>query len=507
MEPELIGGRYRVSRPVGRGGMGTVWLCEDELLRREVAVKQVGLLPGESATDSARALREARTSAALSHRNVVTVYDVVEEADTLHLVMEYVPSRSLAEMIEQDGPLDPALVARIGAQVADGLAAAHAVGITHRDVKPGNVLVSEDGTAKISDFGIARATREQTLTQSGFVTGTPSYFSPELARGAHPDPSADVWALGATLYAAVEGRPLYQKRANPVAVLHDIATTLPTRPSRAGDLEQPLMRMLDRDPDSRWSMAAAAQSLHRLADQLNQDGTREYTRSEPPPAAPEPVSTQEPPRPPSHRRRYLVLAAALLLVLAGGIAYAAQLGGSKRPGPATAAGTRSPHHRAGGSPTGTRSPHHQPSPGPTGTPSDRGQGAGQSTGAATHQAGHKRASSTGHAQPPAGQGGKVAFLRTYYSTVPDDLDAGWSMLGPDEKSVGRGSYDRFWGSMASVEVSDIATTAGSHTADITLTYHYKDGRVVVERQRLTLVRSAGGHWLIDKDQVLSSRTR
>src|SRR3954447_157604 len=198
MQPDLIGGRYRVRSPIGRGGMGTVWLCRDEKLQRDVAVKQVGRLPGESMTDSARALREARSSAALSHRNVVTVFDVVEESDAIWLVMEYVPSRSLSEIIREDGPLDPAVVAQIGAQIADGLAAAHALGTVHRDVKPGNVLIREDGVPKISDFGIARNAADPALTQSGFVTGTPSYFSPELATGHAPSPAADVRALGAT---------------------------------------------------------------------------------------------------------------------------------------------------------------------------------------------------------------------------------------------------------------------------------------------------------------------
>jgi serine/threonine protein kinase len=238
--------------------MGTVWLARDETLRRDVAVKQVGLLPGASATDSARALREARSSAALSHRNVVTVFDVVEEHAAIWLVMEYVPGRSLAEIVAEDGPLDPGRVAEIGAQVAEGLAAAHALGVVHRDVKPGNVLIREDDTAKISDFGIARSVGDPALTQSGLLTGTPSYFSPELARGAAPSPASDVWALGATLYTAVEGSPPYPPHDNPVAVLHDIASQQPLPPGRAGFLEPALVRMLDRSPDSRWSMADAA---------------------------------------------------------------------------------------------------------------------------------------------------------------------------------------------------------------------------------------------------------
>ncbi|MFL5007325.1 MAG: serine/threonine-protein kinase, partial [Microvirga sp.] len=355
MQPDLIGGRYRVGSAIGQGGMGTVWLCRDEKLQRDVAVKQVGRLPGESMTDSARALREARSSAALSHRNVVTVFDVVEESDAIWLVMEYVPSRSLSEIIREDGPLDPAVVARIGAQVADGLAAAHAMGTMHRDVKPGNVLIREDGVAKISDFGIARNAGDPALTQSGFLTGTPSYFSPELATGHPPSQAADVWALGATLYAAVEGRPPYRPRENPVAVLHDIATGQPPRPQHAGFLEEPLRRMLDRDPKSRWSMADAAHSLNRLARLHAAERTREntvafahttasQTAANPEPAAaspspgapvgaeesaPRPVHPVPPPGDDGGPRRrglgYALLAAAALLVLIGGIAFVSSL--------------------------------------------------------------------------------------------------------------------------------------------------------------------------------------
>jgi len=361
MQPDLIGGRYRVESAIGQGGMGTVWLCRDETLHRSVAVKQVGLLPGESVTDSARALREARSTAALSHRNVVTVFDVVEEAGAIWLVMEHVPGRSLSEIIREDGPLPPATVADIGAQVADGLAAAHAAGTMHRDVKPGNVLVRDDGLAKISDFGIARNAGDPALTQSGFLTGTPSYFSPELARGADPGAGTDVWALGATLYAAVEGRPPYEAKANPVAVLHDITSTQPPRPRRAEFLEPALLRMLDRDPESRWSMADAAHGLRRLADANSPERTRENTRKDPasarfaapataaaavaPAAAPASGRGQEPgpsrtsaspgsatpkqsPGRPRPRRRgpvYALLVLLALLLVLGGVAFAASL--------------------------------------------------------------------------------------------------------------------------------------------------------------------------------------
>ncbi len=172
-----------------------------------MAVKQIGALPGEAA-DLARALREARSSAALQHPNVVSVFDAIDEGETIWLVMEYVPSRTLSQLVRDDGPLDPRRAAALGAQVADGLALAHERGTVHRDVKPGNVLVREGDHAKISDFGIARSnTDDEHRTQTGLMTGTPAYFSPELARGADPAPASDVWALGATLYAAVEGHP------------------------------------------------------------------------------------------------------------------------------------------------------------------------------------------------------------------------------------------------------------------------------------------------------------
>ena len=292
MAPEIIAGRYVVLRVVGRGGMGAVWLCRDELLGREVAVKQVGVLPGESVPDLARALREARSSAALRHPHVVSIFDAVEADDHIWLIMEYVSGETLSELIAREGRLDPERVAAIGAQVADGLAAAHARGTVHRDVKPGNVLITGD-TAKISDFGIARTQGDDPLTRSGLVMGTPLYFSPELARGADPSSAADVWALGATLYTAVEGVPPIADRGNPIATLAAIAETRPPLPQHAGFLTNPIGRMLDPNPASRWSMVDAAHALRRLHDQHRPPGTRATTR----PVAPAPSASPAPPAP------------------------------------------------------------------------------------------------------------------------------------------------------------------------------------------------------------------
>ncbi len=508
MTPEVIGDRYRVKRAIGRGGMGTVWLCTDGLLGRDVAVKQVGLLPHQSAPDSARALREARSSATLNHKNVVSVYDIVETEGSIWMVMEYVPSRTLAQIVREDGPLPPERVADLGAQVADGLAAAHAAGTIHRDVKPDNILVGEDGTAKIGDFGIARMDGDQPLTQSGFVTGTPSYFSPELAEGHDPGPASDVWALGATLYGAVEGSPPYPPEPNPVAMLRTIASRPPARPRRAAFLESALTRMLDRDPASRWSMPDAAHALRRLADRHGTDGTREGTAafSAPPAAAPDPSPAPLPEAPDTarpagrpgrtaagrdrdrgRRRSALLplLAVLAAVLLAGGVGLA--LVGLPH-GPDQGAGGGRQAAGTTQQPSADPSGHHSsaPSSAPA-SPGGGGSGGGGSGGDAA-------------AASPA------AFLHDYFRTAPQDLDAGWSRLGPAEKRVGRASYDRFWRSIDSVDLADVRPGPSGSTVDVTLTYHFASGKVVAERQRLKLIRSPGGGYLINNDDVLSSRT-
>ena len=502
MQPELIGGRYRVQSAIGQGGMGTVWLCQDETLRREVAVKQVGLLPGESVTDSARAFREARSSAGLSHRNVVTVFDVVEEAGAIWLVMEHVPGRSLSEIIKQDGPLEPSVVADIGAQVAAGLAAAHQAGTMHRDVKPGNVLVREDGVVKISDFGIARSHGDPALTQSGFLTGTPSYFSPELARGAEPGSGTDVWALGATLYAAVEGRSPYEQKTNPVAVLHDITSGQPPRPRRAEFLEPALLRMMDRNPDTRWSMDDAAHGLRRLADSNTAGGllpgaagvVAPSTQVERPSPEPVPAAAPvDPPGPsydggPGRRSRgpvYAVLAAVALLLVIGGVAFAA----SQRSDP-DSAGPSGGESSAATSPSASTSRKQSKSPSPSAqdTPSQV-----PSTPAASP-------TPTRSSKPAAGAGvaAQKAFLADYFAQAPGGTDEGWAMLTPGyQATVGRGSYDGFWRTIESVSVGDV-TSAGDGTVRAALTYTKTNGGTTTE-QHLIQLQESGDGYLIDGD--------
>ncbi|MDT7785461.1 MAG: eukaryotic-like serine/threonine-protein kinase, partial [Pseudonocardiales bacterium] len=214
-----IGGRYTLLERVGSGAMGVVWRARDEVLAREVAVKQ--LITG----DHQRAMREARNAARLHHPHAIAVFDVVGTDDEEPwIVMEYLPSHSLSALIAERGPMKPAQAASIGAKVASALAAAHAAGIVHRDIKPGNVLIGHDGTVKITDFGIAKSAGDGTLTETGMISGTPAYLAPEVARGEQPDEASDVFSLGATIYTAIEGESVFGPSDNSFGLIYRAAS-------------------------------------------------------------------------------------------------------------------------------------------------------------------------------------------------------------------------------------------------------------------------------------------
>ncbi len=263
-----LAGRYRLLSVLGRGGMGTVWRATDETLDREVAIKEIRLHPSltdeERSTAYARMMREARASARLGHPGVVTVHDVVVHDDRPWLVMELVPSRSMQDIMDEDGPQPPQRVAALGRQLAGALRAAHAVGILHRDVKPANVLVTADGRAVLTDFGIAQLSGDATLTRTGMVMGSPAYMAPERVKGEAAGPASDVWALGATLYAVVEGKAPHH-RSDAMAVLAAIMTLDAPPPRQAGELSPLLTAMLDRDPARRPDIDRVEQELGRLA--------------------------------------------------------------------------------------------------------------------------------------------------------------------------------------------------------------------------------------------------
>src|SRR6476661_1602948 len=253
----LVAGRYRLLSQIGGGGMGTVWLAQDELLGRHVAIKQVlspaSVSPQEADQQRQRALREGRIAARLSHPHAISVYDVALESGQPWLVMEYLPSRSLAEVLSADGVLRGDLVAQIGAQVADAMAATHAAGIVHRDIKPANVLIGEgvpvEGLVKITDFGISHASGDVTLTQTGQITGTPAFLAPEVAQGREMTEASDVYSLGATLYTCLEGQPPFGVEENALAMLHRVAGGEIVAPQRSGALTRPLVAMLAAEPD------------------------------------------------------------------------------------------------------------------------------------------------------------------------------------------------------------------------------------------------------------------
>ncbi|MFD9504497.1 serine/threonine-protein kinase [Streptomyces sp. NPDC060035] len=278
----LLAGRYRLGAVLGRGGMGTVWRAADETLGRTVAVKELRF---PSAIDEdekrrliTRTLREAKAIARIRNNSAVTVYDVVDEDDRPWIVMELIEGKSLAEAIREDGTLTPRRAAEVGLAILDVLRSAHREGILHRDVKPSNVLISDDGRVVLTDFGIAQVEGDPSVTSTGMLVGAPSYISPERARGHKPGPPADLWSLGGLLYASVEGCPPYDK-GSAIATLTAVMTEPLDPPKNAGPLEEVIYGLLARDPEQRLD-DAGARAL--LTDVIN--APEQPERPVPPPA-------------------------------------------------------------------------------------------------------------------------------------------------------------------------------------------------------------------------------
>src|SRR5215218_1153739 len=282
----VLARRYHLLRVLGRGAMGAVWEAEDTFLRRTVAVKEVvipgSLSPDERAVSVERTMREARAIARLGHPNVVTLFDVLDEDARPWVVMELVPSRSLAEVIKEDGPLHPLRVATVGLAILGALEAAHAAGITHRDVKPGNILLGHDGRVKLTDFGIARAAGDDTITGTGLLVGSPSYIAPEIVRGEPGGSPADLWGLGATLYAAAEGRAPFSG-GDAMETLAKVVQEPPTPYEKSRTLVPALAAMLDKDPKRR---AGPVDARRLLLDVLRggEEGVAAAGRAGPAPA-------------------------------------------------------------------------------------------------------------------------------------------------------------------------------------------------------------------------------
>lgn len=327
---EVFAERYRRVRSLGSGAMGEVWLAEDTLLGRPVAIKQLRTDPDGTLDEwGQRMRREARVAAQLNHPNAVAIYDLVVVEEQPYVVMEYVPGDSLARRIRLAGKLSPEQAARWIGQVAGALEAAHARGIVHRDVKPANILITPYGAAKLTDFGIARSAQDVSQTQSGILVGTPAFLAPEVARGGDPSPASDIWSLGATLYSAVEGRPPFGSGVdNPLAVLARIGSEPVPPPSSAGWLAPLLTALLDRDPTRRPTAAQVRAALT--------SATHDTELTQPGPTAalfaPRPVYAPPPAARASRRSRWLVPAiVAAAFVVAGGVVAAVVLLSSSAP--------------------------------------------------------------------------------------------------------------------------------------------------------------------------------
>ncbi|MEU8519688.1 serine/threonine-protein kinase [Streptomyces sp. NBC_01216] len=346
----MLAGRYRLGETIGRGGMGKVWRAHDEVLHRTVAVKE--LTAGRFVAEAdrlvlhARTQKEARAAARITHPGVVTVHDVLEHDDRPWIVMQYVDGPSLADATKEAGTITPHEAARIGLHVLGALRAAHAAGVLHRDVKPGNVLLARDGQVLLTDFGIAAIEGDSTITRTGELVGSIDYLAPERVRGGDPGPASDLWSLGVTLYTAVQGGSPF-RRSSPISTMQAVVTEEPPYPEKAGPLAPVIAALLRKDPEHRPRADEAGRMLLDAMEgrapaeaqsfvptqRVAQEELASVTTELPAPAHPAPTPSPLPPpagypAPPDAgkgrgRWRTAVLAAVLAGVVAGGAVFAA----------------------------------------------------------------------------------------------------------------------------------------------------------------------------------------
>ncbi|MDX6313324.1 MAG: eukaryotic-like serine/threonine-protein kinase [Streptomyces sp.] len=379
--PGVIVGRYRITGRLGRGGMGTVWRAEDELLGRQVAVKEL-LLDDDMPDDerrgrSERALREARAAARIKHPHVIVLHDVVEQDGSPWIVMELVDGRSLAEILAKDGPVPPREAARIGAAVTGALHAAHAHGVLHRDIKPANVLI-ENGTGRVvlTDFGIARMLGSTTLTEAGAFVGSPEYTAPERMSGQSAGPASDMWSLGVLLCAAVRGQSPF-RRDSLGGVLHAVVFDEIKPPVELGTLLPVVTGLLERDPERRMSAPDAEERLRGYADPPDPPDASTPPADIPAPSAP--TTTTPAPAAPSiplkPRRRTPLILAALSIVVVGALGAVALVQNQNHHTANSPALAATAPGRAAGATANAASPSSSSSPSPGQSPATATAGA------------------------------------------------------------------------------------------------------------------------------------
>jgi eukaryotic-like serine/threonine-protein kinase len=466
-----IAGRYTADREIGRGGMGAVWLGTDSVLGRQVALKRIGVAPGAGTPDLERAEREARLAARLNHPHVVAVFDLVEDDGQHWLVMEYVEGVNLAELVRRDGALSPDEAAPLLRQAADALAAAHEAGIVHRDVKPSNILVTADGQVKLSDFGIARAEADASLTQTGLVTGSPAYLAPEIASGSTATAAADVWSLGATAYHALAGRPPYEVGDNLMGALYRIVHEEPPRLAEAGWLSTMLEHTMVRDPELRWPVSRVRDFLEGgplLADGTVAQAVNQSSTVVAAPAATAVASPVQPPESatpnasiePQHQTQILaptpsyeasrdqrrgsgtgvLIILVALFAVALFLLFAWLLGAFDDT---------------------------------DGSESNSGPGSETSS-----EATDGESPSSEGADPEATATAMEAFVTDYLATVTSDPESAWEMLTPafQEASGGFEAYRGFWDTVESATVVSIEADPDALTVSYTVEYEMNRGK-------------------------------
>lgn len=551
----LLAARYRLDERIGSGGMGVVWRAYDLTLNRTVAVKQLLLgqsLTARDAEDSrARAMREARITARLQHPHAITVFDVAlgpdlegGEDSQPWLVMEYLPSRSLADVLAERGSLPAQDVASIGRQIADALAAAHQAGIVHRDVKPANVLLGDNGTAKITDFGISRASWDVTVTRTGVMYGTPAFFAPEVARGEEPGPASDVFSLGSTLYTASEGEPPFRLQDNTLALLRSVADGAVRPPQRENALSELLMQLLRYEPAQRPLMVVARDLLGRVATEADIPETAPW----PAPLMSEPTQQAEPldadtratTRPSKRPSRAVARKAAATGAAAEPVSSSNDDNNNDKPVRKPAGALFLPP--AAMTASKAKDP---PPPGPEsgnpawwqrgrvlvgatllllvafgavllatmlGGPEDAATDAStltsdSSTGLiptteavpTTEEVATTEQSTTTSAPPPPETPGPEDYeqaVRDYYGLLPDQLDEAYSYLGPgvQEQSNGRDGFEAFWSQYSEVEADNVE--AQGTTVTLTIVYTGLDGSSFTEPYILEMGTAEDGRILI-----------
>ncbi|WP_235738946.1 serine/threonine-protein kinase [Nocardioides alcanivorans] len=461
---QLVAGRYALLREVGRGGMGAVWLAHDELLNREVALKRLAARDGLGETEE-RVRREARVSAMLNHSGVVTVYDLADAGDEIWLVMEYVDSVTLSGLVRDVGPLSPDHSAALIAQAADALAVAHEAGIVHRDVKPGNMLVTRDGHLKLGDFGIARTGSDASLTATGLVTGSPGYLAPEVAAGSSATAASDVWSLGASIFHTLTGKPPFDTSDNLMGALYRLVHEEPPRTDRAGWLEPALRGTMERDPQQRWS----AQQVHAfLKDGPDAHPPQGRSAMLPPvPSAEGPETAAHSPQPSgdvptqqtqvirtngrNSRGTTLIALVAVVLVAALGIGAWLVLRG--------------------------------------GDDDNSSEGVGEETSATTPPG--QSTTPPAIATPDAAD--MEQFVADYLSTVTSDTKAGFDLLTPEyqQESNGLKGYRSWWRQVRSADLLQVDAQAEELSVSYRVRYDMKQGPDRVENITLDLAFDDG----------------